>query len=75
MVNQSFSRKGCEAFRAKFPRMCGETHGGLESGPERGDPASVSDHVMTSQDYYRKVEHEKTWLLSSSLAKVPTVLV
>ena len=75
MVNQNFSKKGCEAFRAKFPRMCAETHGGLESGPERGDPVSVSDQGMTSQDYYRKVEHENTWLFSSGLAKVPTVLV
>ena len=42
--------------------------GGFEFAPARGSPASVSDHVMTSQDYI-KVEQVRTWLLSSSLAK------
>ena len=41
---------------------------GFEFAPARGSPASVSDHVMTRQDYI-KVEQVRTWLLSSSLAK------
>ena len=41
---------------------------GIDFAPARGSPASVSDHVMTSQDYI-KVEKVRTWLLSSSLAK------
>ena len=36
-------------------------------GFEFGSDVSVSDFVMTSQDYI-KVEHVRTWLLSSSLA-------
>ena len=36
--------------------------------PARGSPASVKDHVMTSQIYI-KVEHVMTWLLSSGVAK------
>ena len=47
----------------------------MKSGPERGGNASVRDHVLTSQDYREEVEHVKTWLLSSSLTKDPTVLV
>ena len=41
---------------------------GFEFAPARGSPASVSDHVMTSQDYI-EVEQVRTSLLSSSLAK------
>ena len=41
---------------------------GIDFAPARGSPASVSDHVITSQDYI-KVEQVRTWLLSSSLAK------
>ena len=41
---------------------------GIDFAPARGSPASVSDRVMTSQDCI-KVEHVRTWLLSSSLAK------
>ena len=41
---------------------------GLYFVPARGRPASVSDHVMTSQEYL-KVEHVRTWLLSSTFAK------
>ena len=41
---------------------------------ERGSYANVSDQITTSQDY-RKAEHVQTWLLGSSLSKVPTVLV
>ena len=41
---------------------------GLYLSTSRGSSANVSDHVMTSQDYV-KVEHVRTWLLSSSLAK------
>ena len=41
---------------------------GFDFAPARGRPTSVSDHVMTSQDYI-KVEHVRNWLLSSSLAK------
>ena len=40
---------------------------GFEFSTANGSPASVSDHVMTSQDYI-KVENVRTWLLSSSLA-------
>ena len=40
----------------------------LYFAPARGSPASVSDHVMTSQDYI-EVEHVRAWLLSSSFAK------
>ena len=45
----------------------------FESGPERGGPVSVSDDVMASQNY-TKVKQVKTWLLSLSRAKNPTVL-
>ena len=41
---------------------------GIDFAPACGSPASVSDRVMTSQDYI-KFEHVRTWLLSSSLAK------
>ena len=41
---------------------------GLYFAPAHGRPANLSDHVMTSQDYI-EVEHVRTWLLSSSLAK------
>ena len=41
---------------------------GLYFAPARGSPASVSDHVMTSQEY-KKIEHVRTWLLTSSVAK------
>ena len=41
---------------------------GFEFAPARGSSVSVGDHVMTSQDYI-KVEHVRTRLLSSSLAK------
>ena len=41
---------------------------GFEFAPARASPASVSDHVMTCQDYI-KVERVGTWLVSSSLAK------
>ena len=37
-----------------------------------GRPASVSNHFITCKDY-TKVEHVKTWRLSSSLAMVTTV--
>ena len=30
----------------------------LESGPERGGPTSVSEHIMTKQNY-TKLEHVK----------------
>ena len=39
------------------------------SAPARGRPVSVTDQVTTSKDYI-KVEHVRTWLLSSSLAKI-----
>ena len=42
---------------------------GFEFAPARGSPASVIDHVNTSQDYI-KFEHVRTWLLSSSFAKL-----
>ena len=42
---------------------------GFEFAPARGSPSSVTDLVMTSQDYI-EVEHVGTWLLSSSLAKI-----
>ena len=35
---------------------------GFEFSTANGSPASVSDHVMTSQDYI-KVEHIRTWYL------------
>ena len=41
---------------------------GLFFAPAHGRPANLSDHVMTSQNYI-EVEHVRTWLLSSSLAK------
>ena len=44
----------------------------LESGPEFGYLFSVSEHVMTKQDR-TKVELVKAWIVSSSLAKFPTV--
>ena len=43
-------------------------HGALNFAPARRSHASVSDPVMTSQDYI-KTEQIRTWLLSSSLAK------
>ena len=42
---------------------------GFEFAPARSSPASVSAHVVTSQVYI-KVEHVRTWLLSSSRAKL-----
>ena len=46
----------------------------IEFAPARDSYANVSDDVETNQDYTNG-EHSKTCLLSSSLAKVPTVLV
>ena len=45
----------------------------LEFAPAHGSPASLSDHVLTSQNHL-KVETPKARLLSMSLAKVPLVL-
>ena len=39
----------------------------VEIAPQSGSPASIADRVMTSQDY-KKVEHVRTWILSSSVA-------
>ena len=36
--------------------------------PARGSSTNVGDHIKTSKDY-KKVEHVRTWLRSSSLAK------
>ena len=47
---------------------------GYEFAPAGESPASVSDHVMTSQ-VYTKVEQVETWRFNSSLAIVPTVLI
>ena len=41
---------------------------GFDLAPARVITGSISDLVVTSQDYI-KVEHVRTWLLSSSLAK------
>ena len=41
---------------------------GFDYAPACGSPASVTVHIMTSQDYI-KVKQVRSWLLSSSLAK------
>ena len=41
---------------------------GFEFAPARGRPASLSDLIITSQDYI-KVEHVKTWLPNSGFAR------
>ena len=46
----------------------------FEFAPENGSVAIFGYYVITSQDY-TKVEHVKTWVLSSSLAKFPIVLI
>ena len=47
---------------------------GLSFALEVGNPARVGYEVLTSQGY-TKVELVKAWLVSSSLARLPTVLM
>ena len=46
----------------------------FEVAPKNCNSASVNHHVLINQDY-SKVEHVKAWVLSPSIAKIPTVSV
>ena len=47
---------------------------GSEFATACGSPASVSDHVLTKQNY-TKIEHVKTGFFISSFARIQTVLI
>ena len=54
MVDHFFD-KGLGSFKSIFPRKCGRTLPGLESGPERGGIVSVIKLAMAKQVYKKLI--------------------